>query len=231
MDPEIKKGLTNWAVKGVLYKAFVGCVLMFSAGRWDWWAGWAYVFIFLAFDAATALVVIPRDPTLLIERSGASPGAKSWDKVLMPISSGLLPMISWILAGLNQRWSWDPPLGKGVVIAGYVLTIAGYGILVWAMSANNFFSPLVRIQRERGHEVADGGPYQHVRHPGYVGAIGFSLGVPLMLGSLWALIPGALASVLLVLRTFLEDNTLARELPGYAVYRERVRYRLVPGIW
>lgn len=231
MDPGTKKGVISWAVKGVLFKAFVGCVLMLSAGRWDWWEGWAYVAIFLAFDAATALVVIPRDPGLLIERSGAAPGAKSWDKIIMPVASGLLPMISWILAGLNQRWDWEISLGWGLVTAGWVMTIAGYGLLVWAMSANNFFSPMVRIQEERGHRVADSGPYRIIRHPGYLGAIGFSLGVPLLLGSYWALIPGAAASVLYVVRTILEDNTLAEELPGYAEYRERVRYRLVPGIW
>ena len=231
MDPETRQGVAGWAIKGVLFKAFVGCVLMLSAGRWDWWAGWSYVAIFLAFDAATALVAIPRDPGLLIERSGAAPGVKSWDKAIMPIASGLLPMFSWIIAGLNQRWGWEAVLGRGLVAAGYTLTIAGYGLLVWAMSANSFFSPMVRIQGERGHRVADGGPYRFFRHPGYLGAIGFSLGVPLLLGSCWALIPGVLASGLYVLRAILEDNTLAAELPGYAEYRERVKYRLIPGIW
>jgi protein-S-isoprenylcysteine O-methyltransferase Ste14 len=231
MTPEIRKGLINWAVKGFLYKAFVGFVLMLSAGRWTWLAGWFYVVIFLAFDAASALVVIPRDPGLLLERAKPNPGAKSWDKILMPISSGLLPLVSWILAGLNERWSWEPVMRDGFVITGYALTIAGYGLLVWAMSANNFFSPLVRIQEERGHRVADGGPYRIVRHPGYLGAIGFSVGVPLLLGSWWALLPGLIAAALMVLRTSLEDHTLAEELPGYKQYQARVRFKLIPGVW
>lgn len=231
MDQKTKTGVIRWGLRGVLYKLYVGVVLMLSAGRWDWWAGWLYVLIFLAFDAATALVALPRDPGLLIERSQASPGIKSWDKVIMPVSSGLLPLASWILAGLNQRWGWAPPVSRGFVLGGLALTVLGYGLLVWAMAANAFFSPVVRIQAERGHQVADGGPYRYLRHPGYLGAIGFSLGVPLQLGSWWALIPGLAAAGLFILRTALEDRTLAEELPGYEEYRQRVKYRLVPGVW
>ena len=66
-----------------MYIAYVAFVLVLSAGRWDWWAGWLYVFIFLMFDLATALKVIPKDPTLLIERSKFHSDAKTWDRVIM----------------------------------------------------------------------------------------------------------------------------------------------------
>jgi protein-S-isoprenylcysteine O-methyltransferase Ste14 len=189
------------------------------------------VALFLAFDAATALVVIPRYPDLLIERSRANSDAKPWDKVIMPLASGFLPLISYIMAGFTERWDWGPPMSQEAQIAGLVLTIAGYGVVVWAMGANAYFSPLVRIQQERGHQVADGGPYRIVRHPGYLGAIVFTLAVPILLGSWWALIPGVLAAIIYVLRTFLEDRTLAEELPGYSEYQQRTQYRLFPGVW
>jgi hypothetical protein len=98
MDQQTRKGVISWAIKGVLFEAFVGVVLMVSAGRWDWLAGWLYVGIFLAFDAATAIVALPRDPQLLIERSRSNPDAKDWDKILMPVASGLLPLFvgSWL---------------------------------------------------------------------------------------------------------------------------------------
>lgn len=99
------------------------------------------------------------------------------------------------------------------------------------MSASRFFSPLVRIQQERGHQVADSGPCKIIRHSGYLGGIGFSVGVPLLLGSLWALIPGMISAGLYVLRTKLEDHALAAELPGYWEYLDQVRYRLIPGVW
>jgi len=97
--------------------------------------------------------------------------------------------------------------------------------------SNAFFSTVVRVQSDRGHNVCSDGPYRFVRHPGYVGGIVQWLGVPLLLGSRWALLPGVLAAVLLVVRTALEDRTQRTALEGYADYAARVRYRLAPGIW
>jgi protein-S-isoprenylcysteine O-methyltransferase Ste14 len=231
MDQETKKGVISWAIKGVLYKAYVGLVLMLSAGRWDWWAGWLYVLIFLAFDAATALVVIPRYPGLLIERSQRSSNVKDWDKIIMPLAAGFLPLIGWILAGLTERRSWGPDLSPALQLVGFLITVIGHAIIVWAMGANAYFSPMVRIQEDRGHQVADGGPYRFIRHPGYLGAILFSLGIPLLLESWWALIPGVISVVLYFLRTTLEDQTLIDDLEGYADYSGRVKFKLLPGIW
>jgi protein-S-isoprenylcysteine O-methyltransferase Ste14 len=89
----------------------------------------------------------------------------------------------------------------------------------------------VRIQEERGHAVATGGPYRVVRHPGYVGAILAQLATPFLLGSFWAFIPSVALAALYTLRTYLEDRTLIDELPGYREYARRTPYRLVPGVW
>lgn len=99
------------------------------------------------------------------------------------------------------------------------------------MVSNAYFATVVRIQEERGHAVCDTGPYQFVRHPGYDGAIIHSLSVPLILGALWALIPGGIAALLMIARTALEDRTLRQEVSGYLEYTRRVRYRLLPGVW
>ena len=101
----------------------------------------------------------------------------------------------------------------------------------WAMLANPFFEKTVRIQEERGHHVATGGPYRFVRHPGYVAFILMGFALPLGVGSAWALVPAGLNAALIVARTALEDRTLRRELPGYAEYAQRTRYRLLPGVW
>ena len=231
MESELKKGLISWGIKGFLYKAYVALVLMISAGRWDWTAGWLYVVIFLLFDLATAVVVIPRSPELLLERSRRNPGVIYWDKTLMPLSAGLLPLITWIIAGLQERFGWGLAVGENVQIVGTILTVGGYALIVWAMGANPFFSVVVRIQEERGHTVSSTGPYRFVRHPGYLGAAIFSTAIPLLLGSWWAVIPGAAASLLFVLRTYLEDKTLQEELPGYISYTQEVEFRMIPGIW
>jgi protein-S-isoprenylcysteine O-methyltransferase Ste14 len=102
---------------------------------------------------------------------------------------------------------------------------------LWAMATNQFFSGVVRIQEERGHVVVSHGPYALVRHPGYVGVILAMVGAPLMLGSVWALIPAAATVGVIVIRTAHEDLTLTRDLAGYETYAQRVRYRLLPGIW
>src|SRR5262249_13979053 len=114
---------------------------------------------------------------------------------------------------------------------GYALLLAGLAGMTWAESVNKFFEPTVRIQADRGHTVIDTGPYALVRHPGYVAAFLLVLGLPLSLGSYWALVPAVLACVLLIVRTALEDRTLGEELPGYKEYAQRVRYRLVSGVW
>jgi len=104
-------------------------------------------------------------------------------------------------------------------------------LVVWATASNTFFSQVVRIQTERGHTVATGGPYRYLRHPGYFGAILYELAAPILLGSWPALLISSVSAALLVLRTALEDRTLQAELPGYTEYARRVRYRLLPGIW
>jgi protein-S-isoprenylcysteine O-methyltransferase Ste14 len=102
---------------------------------------------------------------------------------------------------------------------------------VWAYSVNKFAEPGVRIQTERGHQVIDTGPYAIVRHPIYVAGFLIVAGTPLALGSLWALIPVAVASPTLIVRTAFEDRLLQDELGGYKVYASRVRYKLVPWVW
>lgn len=107
----------------------------------------------------------------------------------------------------------------------------GMGLMTWAMAVNNYFSLVVRIQKDRGHTVVTGGPYRTVRHPGYVRVILFQLGTPFLLGTLWALILAGLAALLLVIRTALEDKTLLNELEGYREYAQQTRRRLLPGVW
>ncbi len=98
------------------------------------------------------------------------------------------------------------------------------------MASNAFFAEGVRIQTERGHTVATGGPYCFVRHPGYSGAILSFVATPFLLGSWWALLPALAGSAPYVLRTALEDRTLRAELPGYEAYTQQTRYRLLPRV-
>jgi protein-S-isoprenylcysteine O-methyltransferase Ste14 len=230
-ESERTRGVVNWAVKGLTAKLFVAAILFASAGRLDWVMGWVYLGVILVFDVATALALLPKSPELLAERANIQEGTKGWDQVLVRLAAVYLPMAAWIVSGLDDRFGWSPQMLPGLQVVALAVVALGYALVVWAMAANPFFSATVRIQKDRGHTVATGGPYRYVRHPGYLGAILFTVLMPILLGSLWALIPAGLALPAYVVRTALEDRTLHAELDGYAEYVARVRYRLLPGVW
>jgi protein-S-isoprenylcysteine O-methyltransferase Ste14 len=205
-------------------------MLFLAAGTVNWIAGWAMVIVMAGWVIATAIVVIPRYPELLAERTGPKKGAKLWDTALLGLY-GVAMMIMWIMAGLDVRNGWSSGISPFTQIVALLIVSAGYTLVVWATGTNAFFSQVVRIQTERGHTVVSSGPYRFVRHPAYVGMVLVVLGAPIMLGSWWALIPGVISAVLVIVRTALEDKTLQAELPGYVEYAQRTRYRLLPGVW
>jgi protein-S-isoprenylcysteine O-methyltransferase Ste14 len=144
---------------------------------------------------------------------------------------GVFGLATLMVAGLARRLGWPGALDLPAKIAGIVLYVFGYALFEWAMISNAFFSGMVRIQEDRGHQVATGGPYRIIRHPGYVGLILSGYGTGLMLGSAWTLIPASLLLINMIVRTTLEDRLLKAELPGYQEYAEHTRYRLLPGLW
>jgi protein-S-isoprenylcysteine O-methyltransferase Ste14 len=229
MTPEVKRGVVRWLRREVIGVLFVAATLFIPAGRWNWVWGWALVGIYAVWVSANALILIPRSPELLAERAQRKKGIKDWD-VLMSIV-GILTLCKHIVAGLDVRYGWTVGIPLWLQIVTLIIAMSGYALGTWAMAANAFFSMMVRIQDDRGHTVVTGGPYQFVRHPGYVGVIAFELATPIMLGSLWALIAGLLAALLTVVRTALEDRTLSKELGGYTEYAQQTRYRLLPGVW
>jgi protein-S-isoprenylcysteine O-methyltransferase Ste14 len=112
-----------------------------------------------------------------------------------------------------------------------VIVFLGHSLFNTCIWKNKFFSGTVRIQKDRGQYVIDDGPYAIIRHPGYAGLIIYTLAIGFALNSLWALIPAVVSVIILIIRTYLEDTILQKELPGYKEYAARVRYRLVPGIY
>jgi protein-S-isoprenylcysteine O-methyltransferase Ste14 len=223
--------IARYLIREALGLAGMGVALFWSAGRIDWWPAWAALAVMAVWTAATAIVVLHLNPALLAERLGPRKGAKSWDTAIVS-TLGLVTLVRYIVAGLDQRHGWTGDLPAAAQIAALAVCALGYDLLfVWAIASNAFFSQVVRIQPERGQTVVTGGPYHYVRHPAYIGAILYELTVPVLLASWWAMIPSGLAAILLIVRTFLEDRTLQAELAGYADYARRVRYQLVPGIW
>ena len=141
------------------------------------------------------------------------------------------PVAAVLVAGLDHRFGWPPAVSSPLQLVGLALVMAGYILGVWAMLVNPFFSSFVRIQSERGHQVIARGPYAVVRHPAYSGGILAALATPIMLDAVWALLPGTLIAMALVLRTYLEDQLLQDRLPGYREYASSVRARMITGGW
>jgi protein-S-isoprenylcysteine O-methyltransferase Ste14 len=232
MTPEIRRGVVAWIAKAFGGLVFFGAVLFLCAGRMDWPGAWVFLGLFAVASVVHVAILIPTNPGLLGERAkGLRVGTKSWDKVIVSLAAGLLPMVSWIIAGLNVRFEWPPPMGPGLHWLGALGFALGWALVLWATASNAYFDTTVRIREDGGHAVATGGPYRYVRHPGYVGAILYQLATPFLLGSWWALIPMVVSVPLYLLRTALEDRALQKELGGYVEYVGTVRYRLVPGVW
>lgn len=233
ISPNVRREITRWVIQSLLGLMGYALLLFLSAGRLDWVWGWMLLGILLLFLAAHPILLVPINPDLLVERQRGllAEGVPAWDRWIAMLAAGLLPVISWVIAGLDVRFGWTGSLPLAVHLLGLSGNLLGYGLFLGAMVSNAYFAEGVRIQEERGHRVATGGPYRYVRHPGYLGAMLALLVTPGLLGSLWAFIPAFLASALYLVRTALEDRSLMIELPGYSDYARKTRYRLFPGLW
>jgi protein-S-isoprenylcysteine O-methyltransferase Ste14 len=220
-------------VRLVIVYLLIPAILLLCGGDIGWWQAWVYTVLIVAAGVGSRIWAERRHPGLMAERADAvkAQGVKPWDKVLAPLMAVSISFPLVIVAGLDHRYGWSPAFPLWLNISGFILIAAGYGFAAWALAENRNFSGTVRIQTNRGHEVCDSGPYRIVRHPGYAGNILPLPGIALALSSVWTLIPAAIALIIAVIRTALEDRTLQEELPGYRDYARRVRYRLLPEIY
>jgi protein-S-isoprenylcysteine O-methyltransferase Ste14 len=217
-------------MKGFVTNLVFTAILFICAGRINYTQGW----IFLSVNILTTLMnyfTIHQNSELIKERSKLGEGIKSWDKLLLGLSA-LIYVIIIVLAGFDSgRFQWTLNFNWHMCISGALLTVIGQILFLTARSQNNFFSTVVRIQKDRGHVVCDKGLYKIVRHPGYLGMIISLMGLPLITTSMWSIIPTLIAIILLLIRTSLEDKTLINELDGYVEYTKKTRHKLIPLVW
>ncbi|MBT8369649.1 MAG: isoprenylcysteine carboxylmethyltransferase family protein [Deltaproteobacteria bacterium] len=221
--PKIIVGLAIAAVFVVTGLVFV------LARRLGWTLGWIYVGIIVATLTINLACLARWNPELIRRRMRVSKFTKTWDKV-WAVLFGLAVIAIYIVAVMEARGRVLCAPGAAWLL-GIAIYASGWSLAIWSMVVNPFFEKTVRIQTDHGHRVIDTGPYAFMRHPGYVGFAGWMLSTPLLLASTWAFVPALITVVLLVIRTALEDSTLYAELPGYAEYSTRVRFRLIPGVW
>ncbi len=217
-------------IKGLITNLIFTTILFICAGRINYIQGW----VFLCVNVGTTLMnflTSQNKKDLVNERSKLGEGVKDWDKLLLGLSA-VMYLILIIIAGLDSgRYFWTKDFSWEIVISGIAMIFTGQILFLTARSQNNYFSIVVRIQKEREHVVCDTGLYKYIRHPGYLGMILSLIGIPLITTSIFSSIPTSMAIILLLIRTFLEDKTLKAELNGYTEYSERTRYKLLPFIW
>jgi len=225
-------GPAEWQALGSLAATMVlmAVLLFWPAGTLAWARGWWFLLAFVALTIIAMAYLWRVNPEIFAARRRFHKGSKSWDIVVATLAMIAVAAILPVAALDDGRFHWSQP-PVWIVLVGYLLFAAAYAWITQAQAVNRHFEPTVRIQTDRNHTVIDTGPYAVMRHPGYIGAAGMVIGMALMLGSLWALVPAAAAIVILAGRTLGEEAVLKAELPGYAEYTQRVRYRWVPGVW
>lgn len=229
LSENLRAGITKRMIQIVLMIAVEALVLFLAAGHIDWLWAWVFLGMYCVGILVNAFFMFRYSPETIALRASTE-GMKSWDKVVSGLWA-VMGIVTLVVAGLDERYGWGAALVLSVHIIGVVVYVLGSALFSWAMLTNAYFATVVRVQTESEHRVCTTGPYRYVRHPGYVGAILQAIGLPLLLGSLWALLPGIISMLLMVVRTALEDRTLRAELPGYVEYTQHTRYRLLPGIW
>jgi protein-S-isoprenylcysteine O-methyltransferase Ste14 len=212
---------------------FIAALFFLVAGKSDIYRAWLWGIATFLYYVGGMMVILKVNPQLLNERGGwkKRKDTKAWDKILLQIFGMIGLYFHTILMALDVgRFEWSL-LHPWFILPGMILFTGGFNLVYWAMAENTHFETTVRIQHERDHKVISTGPYRIVRHPGYAGLIIANFGSTMILGSVYGFITALATLIVLGIRTWLEDRTLAAELDGYQAYREKVKYRLFPFIW
>ncbi len=218
--------LLHGLVVGIFSTFVIGSTLCACAGAWDDRHFWTYAAVYGLLAALGTAII---DPQLRKERLKPGPGGR--DRLLIPVAK-VLYFAHLLLAGLDiGRHHWSDTLREPSRILALILFTTSAAFAVYAMAVNRYFSPVVRIQKERGHQIVTSDVYRVVRHPGYAGIIVAVLCSPVTLGSWISGIPVLILAVFIIRRTVIEDRFLQAHLQGYLAYTFRVRYRLFPGVW
>jgi protein-S-isoprenylcysteine O-methyltransferase Ste14 len=215
--------------------SYVGVLLyagLVFLGAWKlaYWQGLLYVVLALV-GVTVSHILVPAGSTITTDRAREARAGRAWDRRLLG-AFFVVNVVTFLAAGLDSgRFGWTGDVPLVVTVGGAVLMLVGQVLFALAKRENAFFSSTVRIQSERGHRVCDTGLYRFVRHPGYLGMLMSLLAFPLVMNACWAFVPAGIGAALLVVRTVLEERFLVQELPGYAEYTNKTRWRLFPGLF
>ena len=223
-------GVNKRAFGGLLVLVLAIAALLFiPAGTLDYWQAWTFLGVYSTASLAITLYLMKNDPKLLERRMRGGPAAEKepTQKIIMLFASaGFIGLL--IIPALDNRFGWShmPP---AVALAGDGLLALGWLAIFFVFKENSFTSATIELAQDQ--KVISTGPYALVRHPMYAGGLVMLAGIPIALGSWWGLLVLVATMPALVWRLLDEEKFLARNLPGYVEYQEKVRYRLIPHVW
>ena len=212
----------------VVLAVIMALLLFVPAGTTDDWQAWMFLLVFFGASVLQTAYLMKHDPALLQRRMRGGPLAEketAQKAIMFATSSGFIALL--VVSGLDRRYGWSM-VPIEVVIVGDILIVVGYLIIFFVFRENTFTAATIEVMNDQ--RVISTGPYALVRHPMYAGGLLYLLGMPLALGSYVALIPFAASVPFLFWRLFDEERLLTKDLPGYAAYCEKVRWRLIPGV-
>lgn len=224
MDANAKAWLSLFIITLV-----IGLLLFIPAGTIRYWQAWVYTALYFVASGLIVLYLTKRDPALLRRRMRGGPTAETAppQRAAMWLAS-IAFIAAMVIPALDRRFGWsNVPIAISVI--GDVLTLLWFFVMFVVFRENTFSAATIQIAE--GQTVISTGPYAVVRHPMYAGGLLSFVGTPLALGSWWGLLALAAAIPALVWRMFNEETFLRANLPGYAEYAARVRYRLIPGVF
>ena len=227
--------LNRFGIRGIIVQSIIiiigFAILFISAGTLAWVNAWIYVGLVSIYWVISTVVLARLNPEMLNERgSVVKKGTKGFDKVWVAIYP-ILTFGNLVVMGFDAirfQWSFMP---FWLTFVGIFMFISTTPVALLAMAVNKFFEWTVRIPDDRQQYVCTSGPYKLMRHPGYAGLIVSILAYPLVLGSWWGFVLSGILTIIIVIRTALEDRTLQNEMPGYREYAKQVKYRLIPLVW
>lgn len=222
-----KAQLLQLVVKRLLVAILLALAVIFvPAGTLDYWQAWLYLAIIFALLVAVLVYLWRNDPDLL-ERRMRFEEKESRQKQLAAMAYSIFLLIC-LVPGLDRRFGWsDVPVT--VVLVSDLLVIIGSVLIFLVLRENSYAANIVAVVP--GQKVISSGPYAFVRHPLYLGVLAADLAAPLALGSYWGALAMLVIIPLAVVRIRNEERVLVRDLTGYAMYRQQVHFRLVPGVW
>ena len=204
----------------------VGILIFLPAGTLGYANGWLLIGLLFIPMLIAGLIMLRRSPAFLAKRLDVKE-KQAAQKGVVAIS-GLMFVAGFVVAGLDFRFGWSK-MPFPVTVAASVLFLLSYALYAEVMRENAYLSRTIKV--EEGQKVVDTGLYGIVRHPMYMATVLLFLMMPIVLGSWYALIIFACYPAVIIVRLKNEEELLTRELPGYAEYKQKVKYRIIPFIW